>query len=111
MKTYPKTSKQRPGHFYFGDYDQINLGLSYAYEEKVGPFEDRLHYHKTGQEYYWVMQGEGILEVEGKQVKLTPDQLLMVETGEKHHITQVTQAPFAVAVICTVKSEEDKVIV
>jgi len=52
MKTYPKTSKQCAGHFYFGNYDEINLGLSYAHEEKVGPFEDQLHYHKIDQKYY-----------------------------------------------------------
>lgn len=109
MKIYPKTPKANPGHFYFGNYGEIDLGFSYVHEEKIGPFQDPLHSHQKGTEYYWTIQGEGLLEVDGNLGSLTPNQLVAVEPGEKHRIHSVIQAPFQVLVICTVKEKGDKI--
>ena len=112
MKIYPKQSKtdRASDDFYFGDYGQISIAISSATINENGVSGDKLHFHKKGQEYYMTTQGAGLLIVEGEEVELNPNTLVMVEPGEKHKIIAATKTPFSFIVIATVKDKDDKVI-
>ena len=112
MKIYPKQSKldKKSNNFYFGDYDEIPVGVSFATLSKNGINKDKLHYHKKGYEFYITTQGSGIMEIEGKEIELNNEQMVMVEPGEKHKIKSAKKTPFSFFVFCTVKNKADKII-
>lgn len=115
MKVFPRKDKiQRgAGNFYFGDYGEIPLGISQTRidDKNFNKSKDTLHYHKKGTEYYLTIEGEAMLEVEGTEVKLNKNQLVMVELGEKHYVKLVTAIPFSAIAICTTKDPGDKVVI
>lgn len=112
MKIYPKQTKsdRKSSDFYFGNYGEIPIGVSFATINKNGINGDKLHYHKKGFEFYITTQGSGIIEIEGREIVLNNEQMIMVEPGEKHKIKSVKNTPFSFYAICTVKEKEDKVI-
>lgn len=110
MKIFNKQAKGKDGEFYFGDYDAIDISISYAH---ITPdsLSDSLHYHKKAQEYYIVIAGTGLLEVEGHMVELQENTVVMVEPGEKHRIIAATSDILDVLVIATPKIDGDKVMI
>lgn len=115
MKVYLRQDKKirGPGNFFFGDYGEISIGVSLTTINKssVSKSKDTKHFHKEGSEFYFTINGKAILEIEGKEVVLDKDHLVMVEPGEKHYVKKVLEIPFSVLTICTVKKRNDKVIV
>ena len=112
MKTYPKQSKssRSDGEHYFGDYGDISMGISLSSVNQIGDIQDKMHLHQKGTEFYIILEGKGVLEVEGKNVELKENEVVMVEPGEKHRVKEATEAPFKFLVICDVKEKEDKII-
>ena len=115
MKIFPRKEKviRGPGNFYFGDYDGISIGISETRinKDNLAKSKDTLHYHKQGNEFYLTTEGMAVIEIEGKEIELNPNRLIMVESGEKHYIKKVIKIPFCVIAICTTKDPNDKVIV
>jgi len=115
MKIYPRQSKltKGPGNFFFGDYGEIPISVSLTTINKnnVSKGKDTRHFHKEGHEFYFTIKGKAIIEIEGKEVILDKDCLVMVEPGEKHFVKKVLEMPFSVLTICTVKKKNDKVMV
>jgi mannose-6-phosphate isomerase-like protein (cupin superfamily) len=52
------------------------------------PSTEALHYHDYA-EYYVVLEGSAELEVDGRNVPLRADTVVMVEAGERHRVTSV----------------------
>jgi len=113
MKIVPKQQKpnREPGNYFYGDYGEIPVGISYAEVTPKDEIQDRNHYHKKGHEYYFVIQGKGILNVEGKEVLLEHNNLVMLDPGEKHFLKKAIETPFHYFVACSVDDKNDKVFV
>jgi mannose-6-phosphate isomerase-like protein (cupin superfamily) len=113
MRIYDRQEKKTLGtdSFYFGDYGQIPIGFSQSTIREKGMFNDQAHYHKKGYEFYYVIEGSGVLRVKEKDVVLDKNTLVMVEPEEVHHITEAQTTPFSFIAICTVKERDDKVII
>ncbi|NQU99683.1 MAG: cupin domain-containing protein [Parcubacteria group bacterium] len=115
MKIYKKQSKslRESGNYYFGDYSEIPIGVSFSTigESNKNKIKDKLHYHKKSNEFYIILEGEGTLEIENKEIALDRNSMIMVEPNEKHKITKVTKTPFRFIAITTEKDKDDKVIV
>lgn len=47
-------------------------------------YEAERHYHKKTTEFYYVLEGEGILELDGEKVELKPGTLVMIRPGTRH---------------------------
>lgn len=113
MKIYPKQSKasRESGNFYFGNYGEIPIGISFAEvintEDET---QDKLHYHIKSNEFYITLEWEWILEIEGKEMVLQQNEMIMVEPNEKHRIIKATKTPFRFIAISTEKDKDDKVI-
>lgn len=104
-------SNRNSSDVYFGEYGEINLSISSVRFEDEGVHDDVLHYHKEAEEYYITHEGIAILEIEGQEVLLQPERVVMVAPGEKHRIKAIRQAPCSIYVIASKKDEGDKVIV
>ena len=115
MKIYKKQSKslRESENYYFGNYGEIPIGVSFATinESNKNEIKDKLHYHVKSNEFYIILEGEGILEIEGKEFVLNSDSMIMVEPNEKHKITKATKLPFRFIAISTEKAKNDKVII
>jgi mannose-6-phosphate isomerase-like protein (cupin superfamily) len=59
-----------------------------------------LHYHKVSQESYFILQGEGQMQVEGKEYTLTPGQACLIEPEEIHLITNQGEVDLVFLAIC-----------
>jgi len=46
--------------------------------------DSQKHYHKKCTEFYYILEGEGILELGDDEVKLTPGTAIMIEKGIPH---------------------------
>lgn len=46
------------------------------------------HLHKTMHEYFYLLQGSMKISVDGSVVELVKDDLIVVEPGERHHISE-----------------------
>jgi len=42
------------------------------------------HYHKKTTEFYYVLEGTGILELDGEEVELRKDTVVMIPPGVRH---------------------------
>jgi mannose-6-phosphate isomerase-like protein (cupin superfamily) len=59
-----------------------------------------LHYHKTSQETYFVLKGEGKMQVNDKHFSLLPGQACWIETGEIHRIQNEGDMELVFLAIC-----------
>ena len=111
-RIYKKHAKSNPGWAYWGNFGEIEIGLSSGRAESVdNPQTENLHYHKTGIIFILVLEGVGIFEVEGKKLTVSKDEVLRIASGEKYRYIGAQEAPFAWIVICTSKDKDDKVVI
>ena len=114
MKLLKRKSKtNRVGNsFYFGEYDEVDLGLALTVMEDVSQeYKDINHFHKESTEYYLVLNGEAVFEVSGASVVVDQNGALMVNAGEIHRLVKVYKFPCTIISISTKKIRDDKVVV
>ena len=46
-----------------------------------------LHYHKSSEEIYFILNGEGSMSLDGKEFTLIPGQACLIQPGEVHQIS------------------------
>ena len=111
MNLFPRKAKNTPGAFYFGEYDDVPLA---PFSISLATFDasfagEKKHYHSENQKVFVTLEGEGILNVDGKDVVLQPEMMVQVEPNEVHCVSKVTKAPLKFIVITSAKVD-DKVI-
>lgn len=112
MNLFPRKAKNTPGAFYFGEYDAVPLA---PFSISLATFDDsfageKKHYHTQNQKVFVTLEGEGILNVDGKDVVLQPEMMIHVEPNEVHFVSRVTKAPLKFMVITSAKVD-DKVVI
>ncbi len=110
MHIFPRKLKQVPGSYYFGEFDDVPLApfsISLATLDESYAGESK-HYHTKNQKVYLTLEGEGILNVDGKEVAMRPEELIHVESNEVHFVEKVLKGPLKFVVILSAK-ENDKV--
>ncbi len=50
-------------------------------------FSTERHYHKISEEFYFILEGTGIMEVDGEQRPVIPGDAILIPTGSWHQIT------------------------
>lgn len=98
--------RQRVMGYSTGDSD-VSIS-SFHGDEIVG---EENHYHTDSDEIMIVVKGEGVLQVDEREVDLKPGCLIRIEKGEKHRVLKVTKAPIEYYVIKVPDNKDDKVIV
>ena len=64
------------------------------------------HYHRTAREFYLVLQGRCQLMVNGERIILRRDDMLLMEPGDIHSLTNHGSIPFVLLVFKT-NGEDD----
>jgi mannose-6-phosphate isomerase-like protein (cupin superfamily) len=59
-----------------------------------------LHYHKISQETYFILKGEGQMQVNDKHFTLLPGQACWIESGENHQIHNEGETDLVFMAIC-----------
>lgn len=59
----------------------------------TGNATDR-HYHKISEEFYFVLEGTGTMEIDGESQKISPGDAVLIPAGTWHQITASTQLRF-----------------
>ncbi len=111
MNVFPRKSKQTPDAYYFGEFNDNPLA---PFSISIASFDENYqsekpHYHTKNQKAYVTLEGEGILNVNGKQIVMKPEQMIHIEPNETHYIESVITAPLKFIVILSAKID-DKVV-
>jgi len=64
------------------------LQINCAERKRLYPRE-KYHFHKDFCEYYLVLNGLLVLKVDGTEITIKKDQMIMLEPGEKHKVVSV----------------------
>lgn len=111
-RIYRLQEKSTPGWGYWGNYGEIDIGLSRGSVVSKSEFQgDKLHYHQKGVVFILVLEGSGLVEVEGEELTISENEVLRISPGEKYRHTGAAETPFSWITICTSKDPKDKVIV
>ncbi len=110
MQLFNYQEKSTPGWGYWGDYSEIEVGISSgSIEDATAELSDPLHAHKKGVVYFVVTEGTGQIEVNGRPITISKDQVLQIDPGESYRYLSAQTLPFRWITFCTVKDANDKV--
>ena len=119
MQSEPKTSQTRVIDISSGERYQWGAGsegwhlLSRAdlsvIQERVPPGDrERRHFHSRARPFFYVLEGEAVLEVDGARFALKPGQGLEVPPGAQHQFINESSAPVAFLVVSAPHSHGDR---
>lgn len=70
------------------------------------------HYHKTSREIYFILDGKGLMEIEGKKEEVTEDQTIIIPPGKTHKIKNIGEDTLRILCFCTPSyNDEDTLLV
>ena len=112
MNIFPRKPKSTPDAYCFGEYNEEPLA---PFSISVASFNadfvaEQKHYHTKNQKVYLTLEGEGVLNIDAKEVRLEPNTLVQVEPNEVHFVQSVIKAPLKIVVITSSKVD-DKVMI
>lgn len=84
MRIYRKMNS----HLLCGHWNGSPIEVGLAEIMKTVPENETYHYHDY-HEYYVILQGKGILNVEGRKISLEPNIAVMIQPGERHRIAWI----------------------
>ena len=80
-------------------------------QERVPPGKAEVrHYHRTSQQFFFVLSGRATLEVEGVTHTLLPQQGLHVEAGRAHQLSNRHEADLVFILTSCPPSHSDRII-
>ena len=66
---------------------------------KLGQATDR-HYHKVSEEIYFLLEGQGRMEIDGSERIVTPGDAILIPPGAWHQITATSEEPLRFLCCC-----------
>ena len=84
MQIYQRTSS----HLFCGHWNGSPVEIGVTQIIRAVPPGEAYHYHEY-HEYYVVLQGKGSLNIEGREVPLEEQTVVMVQPGERHRVSRV----------------------
>ena len=106
-------SRVNAEHYRWGDHcdawhlvkdDQLTV-----IEELIPPgAAEVLHYHKQAQQFFFILSGEAIMEVEGEPVLMPAGTGLRIMPGQRHQIRNPSSSPLRLLVMSQPPSHGDK---
>ena len=90
-------SKNKPlSHYKWGNHCD---GWNLVAEESVSVKQERMppgasekwHHHKYAQQFFYILKGSAVFEVDGSKVELEAGEGILIEAGKKHRISNQTE--------------------
>jgi mannose-6-phosphate isomerase-like protein (cupin superfamily) len=70
------------------------------------------HLHRRSEEIYYIVEGEGLMEIEGEEEGVSKQQAVIIPSGKKHRITNIGDGQLRFLCLCSPSySDEDTVLV
>jgi mannose-6-phosphate isomerase-like protein (cupin superfamily) len=85
--------------------------LSVIEEQMPAGTSEVLHYHGRAQQFFFVLSGETVVEVEGCEIRLAAGEGLGILPGVPHRIRNESKEPVQFLVVSQPPSHGDRVIV
>jgi mannose-6-phosphate isomerase-like protein (cupin superfamily) len=85
--------------------------LSVIEEQMPAGASEVTHYHERAQQFFFVLSGEAVMEVEGCGIRLAAREGLRILPGVSHQIRNESREPVHFLVISQPPSHADRVIV
>lgn len=107
MQIYQRTNS----HLFCGHWNGSPLEIGVTQTLKAIPPREVYHYHEY-HEYYVILQGRGRLNVEGREVPLEAQTVVMVQPRERHRVSWVdTEEGIQWVIIKERSAPESKIVV
>ncbi len=58
------------------------------------------HYHRLSEEFYFILEGQGVMEIDGETQPATPGDAILIPPGAWHQITAAPEAPLRFLCCC-----------
>jgi mannose-6-phosphate isomerase-like protein (cupin superfamily) len=85
--------------------------LSVIEEQMPAGAAEMLHYHERSQQFFFVLSGEAVMDVDGRQVRLAAHEGIHIPSGVRHQIRNVSKEPIRFLVISQPPSHGDRFVV
>lgn len=70
-------------------------------EATIAPGEQtQRHYHRRSEEFYFLLEGRGNMEIDGEHREVSPGDAILIPTGAWHQITADGEGPVRMLVCC-----------
>lgn len=107
-------SKENSEHYSWGDgcdgWHLVKTDALSVIQERVPPGSaEVLHYHASSEQFFFVLSGEAILEVNGVKYKLCRQQGLHVAAGIPHQLSNESSNDLSFIVTSTPPSHGDRI--
>lgn len=111
MKLHQKFKHHVSHMSYWGERPRVGLRVNFG-EFKPGEKYDvePLHYHQTRTTYICVLDGSVVMEVDGREIVVTPEAMLEIEPLEKYRVVRVGEEGCKLVIIGS-HDEDDRVVV
>lgn len=78
-------------------------------QERVPPGDrERRHFHSSARQFFYVLEGRAVLEVEGSRVELNPGQGVEIPPGVPHQFMNESQDSVTFLVVSSPHSHGDR---
>src|SRR5260221_11168067 len=61
----------------------------------------REHFHKTTEEFYYILSGTGLMKIEDEVREVGPEDTIVIVAGQRHKITNNGQTPLVLLACCS----------
>jgi mannose-6-phosphate isomerase-like protein (cupin superfamily) len=107
-------SRATAEHYTWGDHcDGWHLvkddRLSVIAEQMPHGTAEVRHYHARSQQFFWILAGEAVMEVDGSEIRLSAGEGLHIHPGTPHQIRSGSKEPVQFLVISQPPSHGDRV--
>jgi len=70
-----------------------------------------LHFHRSTEEVYYVLQGWGTLRIAGRQVTIGPGEAHLIRPGEEHSVSCIGETPLKLLCLCAPPYQHEDTVV
>jgi mannose-6-phosphate isomerase-like protein (cupin superfamily) len=83
--------------------------LSVIYEKMPQNTCESRHYHQHSRQFFFILTGQAVMELEGKSIILSSNDGIEVPPGSQHQIFNSSQEPVEFLVISSPSTKNDRV--
>lgn len=79
--------------------------------EAVVKDETKPHYHKVSKEIYYILEGKGLMEIDGETEQVGKDQAIIIPPGKTHRIKNIGERNLRILCFCNPSYEDEDTLI